>query len=148
MRTSPVLTFENTFSFCMSFPASWINAISLSGTPSVTSFFLMSSYMLNSDFPLGVDISEKTSCANFFSLVFSHISKIFLTHIFTLLSGLSGSIGLISLWSSASFLPSLVILNILSILGSISPPLTLSALSESAFSISFCSGVGFVLITS
>ncbi len=76
------------------------------------------------------------------------MEKMFFTHTLTLLFGSSGNRGLISLWSRASFLPSLVILSILSSSGSTLLSLTLSARSEMPFKTSFCSWVGIVTIVS
>ena len=95
-----------------------------------------------------MDISENTNWVDEFSFVLSQIEKIFLTHTLTFELGSSGSSGFINLWSRASFLPSFVIFNILSSVGSTWLFLTASALSEIASNISFCSSVGFVLITS
>ena len=55
----------------------------------------------------------------------------------------SGNKGFISLWSSASFLPSFVILSILSSVASTVPDLIFSALSPKAFTISCCISLGF-----
>lgn len=52
---------------------SWINAISCSGTPFSMSLFFISSYTLKVPSPFGVDKSQKINCADFCSLVFSHI---------------------------------------------------------------------------
>ena len=93
-----------------------------------------------------MDISENTNCVDLFSFVFSHISKILFTQALTLLFGSSGNISFISLWSKANFLPSFVILSILSSVGSTILSLTNSALSLKLSKISFCSGVGFVKI--
>ena len=89
-------------------------------------------------------MSQKTICASLSSFVLSHREKILSAQAFNLLPSKSGSIGLISRWSSASFLPSLVILSILSVEGSTAPLRTFSALSASPVRISFCCPDGFV----
>ena len=113
-RTCPLLTFPNSSAFLSSVFASCINAISSGGTPFSISLLRMSSYTLNVPSPFGVDRSQKISCVDFCSFVCSHISNAFSTQVLAFEFSSSGSISLISLWSNASFLPSLVIFSILS----------------------------------
>ena len=100
----------------------------------------MSSYKLNSlD---GVEKSQNMSCVDFCSFVSSHIRRTLRTQALTLLSGSSSSPLSMSLWSRPIFLPSEVILSMLSCHGSTRLFLTSSARSAS-FSIIFnCSSVG------
>ena len=128
-RTCPLLTFANSSAFLVSVLALWIKAISCSGTPFAMSLSLMSSYTLNVPSPFGVDKSQKISCADFCSFVCSQISNALSTQVVALEFSSSGSISLMSRWSNASFLPSLVIFSILSMFGCTFLSLTASALS-------------------
>ena len=70
------------------------------------------------------------------------MSKTLLTHTFNFVPGLSSNSASISRGSSPSFLPSPVILSILSCDGSTEPLLTSSALSDSSLTSSSCNSVG------
>ena len=142
-RTCPLLTFPNSSAFLSSVFASWIKAISFSGTPFSISFFLISSYTLKVPSPFGVDKSQKISCVDFCSFVCSHISNAFSTHVVAFEFSLSGSISLISRWSNANFLPSLVILSMLSTAASTLLSRTASARSASDATISCWYSLGF-----
>ena len=85
---------------------------------------------------VGVDKSQKTSCAAFVSACPSQMRYTLSTQALTLLFGSSGSIESINLWSSASFRPSFVILSILSDCGFTSLALTFSARFASPATIS------------
>ena len=141
--TCPARTFANSSAFFTSVLYSWINAICSFGIPRSTSLFLTSSYTLNVPSIFRVLRSQKINWVACVSFPSSHTWKAFSTQAFTLLSPASGSISFNNLWSNAHFLPSLVILSMLSTLGSTAPPRTCSARSEKASTISFCSSLGF-----
>ena len=110
------------------------------------SFLRISSYTEKLPSFFGVERSQKNNCVSRFSFPFSHFSNIASTQAFNLLPSKSGSKGLISRWSRASFLPSLVILSILSTLASTIPLRTFSALSASSATIFFWCSDGFTEI--
>ena len=91
----------------------------------------------------GVERSQKIICADLPCMVLFHIPKAFSTQRFALLPSASGSMSFNSRWSSAHFLPSLVIRSMLSFAGSMPPARTASARSANAFTISCCSWLGF-----
>ena len=72
-----------------------------------------------------------------------HISNTLLTHILTLLCSKSGNSGLTIRWSTASFLPSVVIFSILSTLGSTEAERTRSARLPHSSTKLRCSSLGF-----
>ena len=120
-----------------------MNATSSRGTPLATSFSRTSSYTLNVPSAFGVDKSQKINCVPLSDADSSQTLNALSTQRLTLLSGSSGNISLISRWSSASFLPSLVILSILSNLGFTLPLRTASARSAKELTISSCVSLGF-----
>ena len=129
-RTWPDLTRENSCAFWASVGASCMNATSSGGTPRETRRRLRSSYTLNEPSPLGVDRSQNTSWASRLSAVSSQMRRTLSAHAATFPRGFSGRDPSTSLWSRASFLPSLVILSMLSTDGSTDPFRTRSARSE------------------
>ena len=143
IRTCPERTFANSSAFFVSVAASWIKAICSLGIPIAASFSRTSSYTLKIPPAFGVDRSQKMICADLSCMVFFHIPKAFSTQRFALLPSASGSISFKSRWSSAHFLPSLVIRSMLSSAGSTPPARTASARCANAFTISCCSGLGF-----
>jgi len=142
IRTLPSFTSSKSFTFSLSFFASWMNFISSSGIPRAISLLLISSYRLK---PFdGVERSRKTTCVRLSSFVSSHLLKMLFTAILTLLSGLSSTVGSTSRISNAHIFPSLVIFSILSLLGSTRFWWTSSALSPQSKINSFCSSDGLV----
>ena len=141
--TCPARTFANKSAFFVSVLYSWINAISSFGIPLATNLFRTSSYTLKVPSPFGVDKSQKISCVVRSAFPSSHTWKAFSTQVLTLLFSASGRSSFNSLWSNAHFLPSLVILSMLSTVGFTRPALTSSARSEKALTISCCSSLGF-----
>ena len=93
-RICPERTLENSTAFCLSVLASWINAISSSGTPFSINFCSNASYTLKEPSFLGVEVSQKTSCADFCSFVSCQTLKHLSAHAETLLFAVSGSISL------------------------------------------------------
>ena len=119
-----------------------MKAISPAGTPFFTSLSRISSYTLNVPSPFGVDKSQKINCVDLCAIVFSQILKAFSTHAAAFEFSLSGSRSFTSLWSRASFLPSFVILSILSWFGSTRLLRTASARSARDCTISFWCSLG------
>ncbi len=136
-RTCPLLTLPNSSAFFVSVSAVCINAISFPGTPFEISFCFISSYTLNSPLFFGVEASQNINCADFCPFVCSHMANALSVQALVLELLSSGSRLFTSLWSNASFLPSFVMLNILSCDGSTSLLRTASARSASDCTISF-----------
>ncbi len=129
-RTLPLRTLANNSFFLTSDSASCIKATSSSGTPRSMSFRFISSYTLKPPSFFGVERSEKTSWVSFSSLPFSQNFMIFSTQRLSFEVGSSSARGLISRWSNPNFLPSFVILSILSSAGFTSPLRTAVARSD------------------
>ena len=154
------LTLSKRSAFCCSVLASWIYAISSAGIPLAISLSRISSYTQKShsssrDSTSAIDFlslassasspstaasaalcgtpkSQKMICVSLSSAVSAWIRTTFSTQRLSFVSGLSSKDGSISLGSRPSFLPSDVILSILSIVGSTFPALIASARSASS----------------
>lgn len=123
--TSPSRTLAKRASFDFSVVASCIKAISSGGIPLSMSFSFISSYTLNflpfffsSAALCGTPRSQKISCVERFSAVFSHILKTLFIQALTFEFSSSGRSGFISLMSNPILRPSFVIFSILSCDGS------------------------------
>ena len=127
-RTAPALILSNRSCFALSVFASWINAISFSGMPRSISLCFKSLYASKS-LPysyseygfFGVDKSQNTSCVPLMSAELFHSSYTLSAQKLSLLPFSSERDGSIHLGSSASFFPSPVTFNMLSICGSTPP---------------------------
>ena len=142
-RTSPLRTFSNRACFfCGSFSCA-ANMISSSGIPRSTSRRFRSDWMFH--FPDAVvDESQNTSCVAFSSACSRQISWIFSAQTCTLppsMGWMSGSDTSSSFGSRLTFLPSFVMLSMLSSDGSTAPSRTSSARSTSASTACFCASV-------
>ena len=131
MRTAPEFTLPKSASFFASVSASWMKAISSSGTPRSTSLRLRSSYTLNPAPPFGVDRSQNTSWVRRSFAPSRQMRRTFSTQALTLLPAKSGRSGSWSLWSRAVLRPSLVMSSMLSFSAGTRPALTASARSAS-----------------
>ena len=140
-RTVPFLTFPNSSAFFVSVSASWMNWTSSFGMPLATSLSRTSLYTSKPS-SLGVLRSQKIIWVDRCALVFSHISYTLSTQALALLPGSSGNKGFMSRWSSASFLPSLVMRSILSSVGCTFPFRTFSARSAKLLTILFWTSLG------
>ena len=142
-RTSPLRTFSNRACFfCGSFSCA-ANMISSSGMPRSMRRRFRSDWMFHLPDAV-VDESQNTSCVAFSAACSCHISWIFSAQTCTLppsMGWMSGSATSSSFGSRLTFLPSFVMLSMLSSDGSTAPSRTSSALCTSASTACFCASV-------